>query len=156
MQVQDIMTRTPVSCSTRNNLGEVASVFFMRDFGSMPVVDRGRVIGMITDRDICIAAATRGKAPGEILAGDVMSSDVAWCAPEDDVHEALATMERARVRRLPVVGGDGLLCGLITMNDLLLAAHPESDGERPLTDEEVMSAFRTICRHSRVALAAAV
>lgn len=152
MQVQDIMTRTPVSCSPNTNLAEVASLFFTRDFGSMPVADRGRVLGMITDRDICIAAATRNLPPSAIAAGEVMSPNVAFCSPTDDVHSALAVMETARVRRLPVIDDAGFLAGFLTMNDLLLCAHPEADGSPQLTDEQVMSAFRTICRHSRTQL----
>lgn len=152
MQVQDIMTRTPVSCSPTTNLAEVAGTFFRRDFGSMPVVDNGRVVGMITDRDICIAAATRGRAPKDMIAGDVMSKGVVSCSPTDDVHDALAVMERARVRRLPVIGPAGKLAGFITMNDLLLSAHPAAEGTPELTDEQVMDAFRNICRHSRTEL----
>jgi CBS domain-containing protein len=73
---------------------------------------------MITDRDICIAVGTRHRPAGEIAVADVMSQDVATCGPTDDVQDAAAIMRLRRVRRLPVVNNEGLVVGLLTLDDI--------------------------------------
>jgi CBS domain-containing protein len=91
------------------------------DCGVVPVVNEERkVVGMLTDRDICIAAATRTAAPAEIRVRDVMSKDTAVCVAEDDVLTVLKTMKDRRVRRLPVVDAQGRLAGIISLNDMVM------------------------------------
>jgi CBS-domain-containing membrane protein len=81
----------------------------------------GQVIGMITDRDICIALGTRNRAAAHIRAEEVISDKPFVCRPNDDVRKALATMKEQRVRRLPVVDADGKLLGVLSVNDIVLA-----------------------------------
>src|SRR6185503_13025517 len=89
MRVQDIMSEALKSCRPETNLAEAASIMWEGDCGILPVTgDGGRVIGMITDRDIAIAAGTTNRIPSEITVSDAMSRDVIDCNPDDDIHAA--------------------------------------------------------------------
>ena len=105
----------------------------------------GKVIGAITDRDICIALGTRNRLPGDIAVGEVMSGKLYSCAPEDDIHMALQTMKEGKVRRLPVIAQKGSLVGVISMDDILLRTEPTSLGKQlELSSDEVVRAYRAI------------
>src|SRR5688572_14794835 len=81
MKAEDVMTRNVKSCRPETNLSQVAALMWDYDFGAMPVVDdTNRVMGMITDRDIAIAAATKGRLATEINVGEVISGNVYACA----------------------------------------------------------------------------
>ena len=85
------------------------------DCGFIPVVGAsGTVLGLVTDRDICIAAATRRLAPGHISAAQAMSDTVHACFPDDSIGLALTSMKQFKVRRLPVIDSTGVIqgCGL--------------------------------------------
>jgi predicted transcriptional regulator len=101
------------------------------------------VVGIITDRDICIALGTRNKRASEIRVGDVMRTAVETCGTEDDVKGALDKMRDRRVRRLPVLDGDAHLTGMLSLNDAVLAT-ATSNGVRPA---HVIETFRAICVH---------
>ena len=110
---------------------------------------------MITDRDICFGATTKSRMPSGVSVAEVITGQVFACGPDDDVHEALKTMSRARVRRLPVIAGDGTLRGILSMNDVVLKAE-DGGGERHhgITYGDVVRTYKAICEHappSRVA-----
>jgi CBS domain-containing protein len=117
--------------------------------------DAGQVIGMITDRDIAIAAATKGRLASEIGVKEVISGNLFSCALEEDIKSALKTMRAAKVRRLPVVNQDGLLQGILCMNDIVLRAE-ETKGRRvpALSYEDVVSTYKAICEHRQEAAGA--
>ena len=147
MKVENIMTRNVRSCHPETGLSQVAALMWDYDFGAMPVVDdEDRVMGMITDRDIAIAASTKGRLATEINVGEVMSGNVYACALDEEIGSALKTMRREKVRRLPVIGKDGKLAGLLSINDVVLHAG-EARGEIPY--EDVMSTFKAVCKHSK-------
>jgi CBS domain-containing protein len=148
MQVKEIMSADVATCRPDANLSEVARIMWDRDCGFVPVVDEsGRLCGVITDRDICIASATRGRAPQKISVRQVMHAPpIQTAAPEDTIEGALAAIQRARVRRLPVVSGDGRLAGVISMNDIVLASH-EFNAPPPA---DIMSTLSAICAHRGV------
>jgi len=102
-------------------------------------------MGVITDRDICVALGTRGKPSGEVLVRDVMSKNVFSCAPDDDIHMALRTMREGRVRRLPVVAKSGELVGVVSIDDIVLHTDPSRFGKagEPSSDE-VLKTFQAI------------
>jgi CBS domain-containing protein len=103
-------------------------MMWAHDCGILPVVaDGGKVIGLITDRDICMAAALKHRNLSNIAVEDVTSGRVFDCKADDDVLKALTTMEENRVRRLPVVAADGTLEGMLSMNDIVLVAEEGSD-----------------------------
>ena len=142
MKVRDIMARTPASCNMDTNLGTAAEILWHRNCGILPVLNgEQRVVGVITDRDICIALGTRNRLPGEITAGEVASGNVFACTPDDDIHTALATMAQGKVRRLPVIGAEGTLKGLLSLDDIVLHSG-SSKGEVPY--HEVVAILRII------------
>ena len=105
----------------------------------------GKIVGVVTDRDICIALGTRNRVAGDITVRDVMSDRLFACSPDDDVHVALRTMQEGGVRRLPVIVENGTLVGVISMDDLLLRAEATGIGKRPeLSTEEVVRTYRAI------------
>lgn len=116
------------------------------DCGFLPVVgEGGRVVGIITDRDICVALGTRGRPSGEVTIAEVMTSKVYSCLPEDDIHVALRAMREGHVRRLPVINKQNALVGVISMDDVLLRAEAPSLGITPeLSSEEIVKTHRAI------------
>src|ERR1035437_9873526 len=130
MQVQDIMVRDAKSCRMDTNLAAATAIMWNSDCGALPVLDGGeKVVGMITDRDICIAAGTRNWIPSEIKVSDVVPQKVYTCAVEDEIHAALKTMQAQKVRRLPVVGKDGLLQGILCLDDIVLRSEERRVGK---------------------------
>ena len=123
MKVEQIMTPSPATCGLSDNLAQVAERMWDANCGIVPVVDEAaHVVGVITDRDICIAAATRGLTPGDIDVVDMQRRPVVACRPDDDLQTALALMKQHRVRRLPVTTVEGVLHGIISLDDITLCA----------------------------------
>jgi CBS domain-containing protein len=143
MKVKDIMTAGPKTCTPETTVAEAATLMWEGDCGILPVVDDGELVGVVTDRDMYIALATRDARASELRVGAVATTKVATCEPEDDVHAALATMKQARVRRLPVVGFGGTVLGIVSMNDIVLAAGASA----PVRSTEVVEALQAICAH---------
>lgn len=132
MKVADIMVRTAASCHANANLGEAVEIMWHHNCGVLPVVSEdGKVTGVITDRDICIALGTRNRLPGEIAVKDVAGPHIHSCKPDDDVHAALETMARAKVRRLPVLNKNGRLEGILSMDDIVSHADTASPARDP-------------------------
>lgn len=144
MQVQDVMFRDAKSCRMDTNLAAATAIMWNNGCGALPVLDEGeKVIGMITDRDICIAAGSRNWIPSEIQVRGVVPERVFTCAGEDDIHAALKTMQTQKVRRLPVVSKDRKLQGILCLDDIVLKAG-KSDA---LSYEDVINTFKAICEH---------
>jgi CBS domain-containing protein len=143
VKVKDIMTPEPRTCSPDTNLAAAAALMLDADCGILPVTDGGRLVGIVTDRDMFIALATRNQLASQLRVGDVARQTVYTCGPDDDVQAALATMKQHCVRRLPVEGFGGTVMGVISMNDILLAAGPR----KPVRDADVADTLRTICAH---------
>jgi CBS domain-containing protein len=143
MKIKDIMTAQPRTCSLGTNLAAAAALMLDGDCGILPVVEDGKLVGVVTDRDMYIALATRNKRASEITVGDVVQTPVHTCGPDDDVQAALATMKQYHVRRLPVEGFNSSVLGIISMNDILLAA----GARKPVRDAEVVDTFKAICAH---------
>lgn len=149
MKVVDVMMGTPYFCRPESNLGSATELMWTGNCGFLPVVgDNGKVVGVLTDRDICIALGTRGCPSGKVLVAEVMSRNVCSCAPEDDVRVALATMRDGRVRRLPVITKGGGLIGVISMDDVLLRAEAVGATKAgAVSADEIVNAFRAINEH---------
>lgn len=143
MKVRDIMTAQPVSCSPATNLAEAAQLMLDADCGILPVVDDGRLTGVVTDRDLYVALATRNRRASELTVGEVARGPVFTCGPDDDVSRALAVMKEHKVRRVPVEGFGHTLAGIVSLNDIVRAAGPR----RPVRSDEVLEALQSICAH---------
>ena len=148
MRVQDLMTRNVECARPQTDLAAVAMTMWRKNCGIVPVLDDARhVVGVITDRDICMAVSTRHRRPEELTAQDVMSGKVTSVLQDDDVHVALDAMGGNKVRRLPVVDAEGRIQGLISMNDLVLRAQPAGRPTPQLSANEVLVAMQRICEH---------
>ena len=153
MKVQDVMTYGVQTCRPESNLADAAMRMWRNDCGVLPVVaDGAKVVGMITDRDICMAAATKHRDPANIRVKEVISGKVYGCSPDTDIHEALKIMQQKQVRRLPIISAeDGKLAGILSMNDVALRAKAERKAE--LSAEDVENTLRAVCTHRPVAQA---
>jgi CBS domain-containing protein len=147
MKVKEVMTCTPYTCRKETNLGEAAELMWKGNCGFLPISGPdGKVCGVITDRDVCIALGTRNKLAGEITAGEVSPDCRLFaCSPEDEIHVALLTMREGKVRRLPVIDTDGKAVGVLSMDDVLLRAEPSGSGRiAELSTDEVVRSYRAI------------
>jgi CBS domain-containing protein len=136
MKIDTIMTQQVRSCGPDTNLGSIVETMRSHGCGIVPVVnDRGEAIGVVTDRDICIALGTRDVPASTLVARNVMTEPVIGCAPEDDCVDALLTMAARHVRRLPVLGVGGVLLGIVSIDDIVrrAARAPASDPLRTVT-----------------------
>jgi CBS domain-containing protein len=140
-QVKDMMTVAPATCRSDDDLAAAASRMWETDCGMLPVVDDGSLVGVITDRDICMGVALSGRRAPEIRVSEVASRGVWTCLPEDQVVDALAAMARHQVRRLPVLDNDRLV-GVLAINDVVICA-----GEDPTLRQPILDALERICAH---------
>jgi len=154
MKVQDVMVRGVRFCDSATNLATVAKIFWEQGCGALPVVENGRAVGMITDRDIAIALGTRNTKAGETLVNEVALPKVFFCLPQDDIHTALNTMRAQQVRRLPVVDNEGALVGILSLDDIVLFAEEKPATE--LTYGDVIDTMKAIYEHPEVTRVLAV
>ena len=128
MNVSQLMKSDVEICGPDDNLATAACRMWDADLGCLPVVDQdGQVIGMITDRDICMAALTRGQPLRDIPVAVAMSNEVLSCSPDATLIEAEEVMRSGQVRRLPVIDSDACLVGIVSLNDLAHLAEREID-----------------------------
>ena len=155
MKVKDVMTPNATAIWLTESLADAAKLMWENDCGVLPIIKDGRkVIGMITDRDICMAAAMRDRNPSGISVEEVMTGQVYAVKPEDNIDQALQTMQEHKIRRLPVVSSEGELEGILSMNDVVLNAR---DSEGAATDSihygDVVKTYQAICQHPVPAVA---
>ena len=158
MKIRDLMTTTPYYCQPETNLGSATELMWNGNCGFLPVVgEDGKVAGIITDRDICIALGTRNRLPGEITVGEVITAQkLFYCCPDDDLLVALQAMQSGAVRRLPVITHEGALAGIISMDDILLYAGSSRGGRKPdVSSDRVVQAYRAISQRQLSAKPAA-
>lgn len=145
MNAIDIMNREVATCGPQDSLNRAAQLMWERDIGCLPVVDaENRPVGMITDRDICMAAYTQGGALSSLQVGNAMSRDVSTCDANDTIDRAERRMREHQVRRLPVVDS-GKLVGIVSLNDIALAATDKR--QKDLSFQDVGQTLSAICRH---------
>jgi CBS domain-containing protein len=146
MKVNEVMTANPKACILTDSVADAARLMWEADCGIVPVVaDGGKVVGLITDRDVCMAGMTKGRNQWNIPVEDVISGEVFACKPDDDIRGALETMRENKVRRLAVIADDGKLAGMLSINDVLLRAEESKKAE--LTYSEVVNTYKSIGQH---------
>ncbi len=124
MQTKELMSREPRAVRMSERLDAAARVLWDQDCGICPVVDgMGVLVGVVTDRDLCMATYTQGKVLAEIPVMVAMARAVRTCRPEDSIAVVMQTMQQVQVHRLPVVDSRGLLVGMVSTNDLVRAAN---------------------------------
>jgi CBS domain-containing protein len=143
------MSSDVAACTPDSSLAAAAGLMWQHDCGVIPVIDENqKVVGVITDRDICMAAATNNRFASEITVDEVMSGKVFACSPDDEIGQALATMQRMQVLRLPVVNQAGALQGILSMNDIVLRAEEGQGGKGDgISYAEVVNTRKVIGEH---------
>ncbi len=130
MNVSEVMTEDPICCSPDDSIQEVASQMAKQDCGEIPVVDsQRRPIGVVTDRDICCRAVAKGRDPSSTSAREVMTEPVITVTPEDSIETCCQHMEENQIRRIPVVDGNGVICGIVAQADIALTTSEETIAE---------------------------
>ena len=141
MTIQEIMTKTPKTCRPDDTLSEAVQLMRCNECGCLAVTasdGSGQLVGMITDRDICLAAEHQGKALKDVRVGDAMTEEVCTCSQDDTFVQVQATMWAARVRRLPVVNGSKQVVGVLSLSDLAREAMRDRTPEqREITRPEI-------------------
>jgi CBS domain-containing protein len=122
MKVQDVMISPARSCTPEAAIVDAARTMWDNHCGALPVLDeKGEPVGIVTDRDICMALVRKNRFPGRIAVREVMTPYPFICQPQDSVAEALAIMAENRVQRLPVVNNYGRLVGIVSISDVAAA-----------------------------------
>jgi CBS domain-containing protein len=127
---KDVMTPEPQCCSAETPLNEVANLMVEADCGEIPVVDASnRLIGVVTDRDIVCRTVAKGKNPTAVTAEEIMTQPVVAVPADTSLDEVVAVMEENQIRRVPVVDGQGCVCGIIAQADVAMVARESEVGE---------------------------
>jgi CBS domain-containing protein len=122
MTCKEVMTPYPKMCSTGANAQAAARIMQLEDVGVVPVVKEKtqRLVGMVTDRDLCLEVVAKGQNPQQVLVSDCMSAVLITCKPEDDIRDCEEQMKTYQVRRIAVVDEHGCCVGIISQGDLAL------------------------------------
>jgi CBS domain-containing protein len=140
------MIKDAQSCNPETNVAEAAMLMWHNDCGVLPVInDNGVVLGIVTDRDICMAVAKKDRPASGIAVKEVVGGDLYSVRPDDDVQEALKIMRDKRVRRLPVVSGNNVLQGIISIDDIIVHLVEAKTPDLPAQD--VLKTIAAFCGH---------
>ncbi len=149
MKVKDVMTPNAKAIWLTESLADAAKLMWENDCGVLPIIQDGRrVVGLITDRDICMGSAMRDTNPSTISVEEVMTGQVHGIKPEDNIDQALQLMQQYQVRRLPVINPEGELEGILSMNDIVLHAKaPDAAVQDAIDYGDVVKTYQAICQH---------
>lgn len=154
MKVRNLMRRIPRCTTPDESLAAAGRTMAEAGVGVLPVIDADeKVIAVITDRDVCCALAREDRRPSELRVGAIASAPALTCGASDDVSKALATMRAFAVRRLPVIDAAGRIDGILSLDDVVLAAHllAEKESGGVPTYVEVIETLRAIVRPAALA-----
>lgn len=128
MRAHDVMTSPAITCHVNDPLNVAARRMWDADIGALAVVnDDGKLTGMVTDRDICMAASTQGRALDEMLVNSAMAKHVVSAAADASLVHLEYLMAKQKVRRIPIVDGEGKPIGIVSINDLVIeSVQPDS------------------------------
>ena len=117
--IQDVMTRDVQSITPQETVQRAAQMMDELNVGAIPVLDGDKLVGMITDRDITVRSTAAGQAPDQARVGDVMSTDVRTCGPDQTVDEVLGQMGDVQIRRVPVIDQQSQqVIGIVSLGDM--------------------------------------
>ncbi|QQR44469.1 CBS domain-containing protein [Myxococcus xanthus] len=138
---REVMTREVRTARPESPLRDIARIMKDESCGVVPIVDeRGRLVGIVTDRDLVVRAFTGGRSPDQLRASDVMTDDVEAVTPDDTLHDVIGLMGRRQLRRIPVVERDDGVVGIISLGDIALRADHDEELQQAL---ERISSKRT-------------
>lgn len=142
MRVKELMTQPVYSCSVHDHANDAAQIMWEHDCGVVPVVDGGdRVVGVLTDRDLCMAAHFQNRPLTDIPVAGVMAQQVCTCGADDDIVEAERLMAEKQIHRLPVVNTNGSLIGILSLADVARQTRTTTSRQR---DEAVAHLANTV------------
>jgi len=148
MKISALMTPDPLTCLPTTNLAQAAALMLHGDCVILPVVENGKIRGVVTDRDLFIALGTRDQQPSTVTVADVMHGPLFTCSPEDDVDAVLEIMKAHAIRRVPVEGFGGTVLGVVSMNDIVLAV---GRTKKAVHGADVIDTLQSICAHHQPA-----
>jgi len=128
MKVREIMTEEIAIAEPDSTLEELAVLMRDGDVGSIPILDDGELVGIVTDRDIVVGCVAEGHDPSEMTAEELMSEDLETVEPDANCNDAALIMARRQVRRLPVVE-EGVFIGMISLGDIAVKEESNTAGE---------------------------
>lgn len=149
MKIEELMTKEPASCRPEESLNAAARIMWEHDCGCVPVTgESSRLVGMLTDRDICMAAYFENRPLSEIPVSEAMSKRIQACRPDDPIAAAETTMQENQIRRLPVIDADGRLLGIVSLADIAREAELERARKkrREVKEEDVARTLAAISR----------
>lgn len=148
MKVKTLMTRDVVSCGPNDPMSVAAHHMWDNDCGVVPVVNENNVVvGMVTDRDLCMASLLGGRPLADMPVREAMSPCVVFCTPADELRGVHGKMRDHQIRRLPVVDDGDQLVGIITLNDLANEAFAGKGGAASKRQREVGKTLAAVCEH---------
>ncbi len=121
-QVAEVMSRGVRTMSPSDTMLHAAKAMDEFDVGVVPVCDGGRLVGVVTDRDITVRGVACGYSAETTRLDEVMTKDPRWCFDDDPLEQAMETMRDEQIRRLPVVDRDRHLVGILSMGDVATTA----------------------------------
>lgn len=158
MFVKDVMHTNAMACQSSDSLEKVASLMWTQDCGAVPIMDESHnLIGMVTDRDISMAAALQHRPLWEISAGEILSGqNLLTCSPDEDVHSVLQRMGTHRTRRVPVIDSSNQLKGMLSLKDVVesVKVKPASAKGKSITADETVSLIKEISKSNSMHVAA--
>lgn len=131
-EVSEVMTRGVRTMRPGDSLVQAAQAMDALDVGALPVCDGERLVGMLTDRDIVLRGVAQGRTPERTRLADVMTAKVDYCYEDDSMESVAELMQRARIRRLPVVDHDRRLVGIVSLGDMAVKGDAEADAAQAL------------------------
>ena len=145
MRIDQLMSKPVITCSIDDHLHTAAQLMWEHDCGAIPVVNtEGRLVGIVTDRDICMAAYTQGSAPHAIPVSTAMTRDVRSCRAGDSIGIAEQLMREGQVRRIPIVDDEDHPLGLVSLHDITRkVARAKKRNGAP--DRDVVDTLAAIC-----------
>jgi CBS domain-containing protein len=126
--IKEVMTRDVRACEPNATVAEAAKVMAQEDVGPVPIVEGGRLVGIVTDRDIVVRVVAEGRDPNATAVTEIASTELVTVSPDDDLDEALNLLAERQVRRLPVVEGDRLV-GIVAQADIARLGKDKKTGE---------------------------
>jgi CBS domain-containing protein len=129
MKVRQVMHKGVAACQPSTPVAQVAMMMKADDIGAVPVSENGKIVGMVTDRDIAVRAFADGRDPEKLIARDVMSASVSCCGEDEEIDKAVRLMEVRKIRRLPVTDAKSKLVGILSLGDISHAVSQSVSGE---------------------------
>ncbi|WOJ93113.1 CBS domain-containing protein [Congregibacter variabilis] len=147
MQVKNIMTARVFCVDATQSLGDAAHLMYERNCGSAPVVDdKDHIVGMVTDRDITMAAYMNGGSLNSIPVSLAQSQPIVCCKSDDEISDVQHLMQMNQVHRIPVINDDGQPIGIVSLNDIACAYKSGVEGVDP---QDIGDTLAAICSPKR-------